>query len=37
LARIEGLAGAIIGRALFDGLIVGHLRGAMQAAESRLP
>ena len=37
LARIEGLAGAIIGRALFDGLIVGHLRDAMQAAESRLP
>ena len=37
LARIKGLAGAIIGRALFDGLIVGHLRDAMQAAESRLP
>lgn len=37
LARIGGLAGAIIGRALFDGLIVGHLRDAMQAAESRLP
>jgi len=36
LARIEGLAGAIIGRALFDGLIVGHLRDAMRAAESRL-
>jgi len=36
LARIEGLAGAIIGRALFDGLIVGHLREAMRAAESRL-
>jgi len=36
LARIEGLAGAIIGRALFDGLIVGNLREAMRAAESRL-
>jgi phosphoribosylformimino-5-aminoimidazole carboxamide ribotide isomerase len=34
LARIEGLAGAIIGRALFDGLISGHLREAMAAAET---
>jgi phosphoribosylformimino-5-aminoimidazole carboxamide ribotide isomerase len=34
LARIEGLAGAIIGRALFDGLISGHLRKAMAAAET---
>jgi phosphoribosylformimino-5-aminoimidazole carboxamide ribotide isomerase len=36
LARIEGLAGAIIGRALFDGLIPGHLREAMAAAEAGL-
>ena len=32
LARIEGLAGAIIGKALFDGLIQGNLREAMAAA-----
>jgi phosphoribosylformimino-5-aminoimidazole carboxamide ribotide isomerase len=36
LARIEGLSGAIIGRALFDGLIRGNLRGAMQEAESAI-
>lgn len=36
LARIEGLAGAIIGRALFDGLIVGHLRDAIREAGLRL-
>jgi phosphoribosylformimino-5-aminoimidazole carboxamide ribotide isomerase len=29
LAQIEGLSGAIIGKALFDGLIKGHLRAAM--------
>jgi hypothetical protein len=28
------LAGAIIGRALFDGLISGHLREAIAAAET---
>lgn len=32
LDGIPGLAGAIIGRALFDGLITGHLREAMKAA-----
>ena len=29
LAHIEGLSGAIIGKALFDGLIKGHLRAAL--------
>jgi len=33
LERIGGLAGAIIGRALFDGRIEGHLREAMRAAD----
>ena len=33
LDRITGLAGAIIGKALFDGLIRGHLRQAMKAEE----
>ena len=32
LNRIEGLSGAIIGRALFDGLIQGNLREAMAEA-----
>jgi phosphoribosylformimino-5-aminoimidazole carboxamide ribotide isomerase len=32
LDRIPGLAGAIIGKALFDGLITGNLREAMLAA-----
>ena len=32
LARIEGLSGAIIGKALFDGLIQGNLREAMARA-----
>lgn len=32
LDRIPNLAGTIIGKALFDGLITGHLREAMQAA-----
>lgn len=32
LEQIPGLAGAIIGKALFDGLITGHLREAMQSA-----
>lgn len=32
LNRIEGLSGAIIGRALFDGLIQGNLRDAMAGA-----
>lgn len=32
LEQIGGLAGAIIGRALFDGRIPGHLREAMRAA-----
>ena len=32
LEHIGGLAGAIIGRALFDGRIEGHLREAMRAA-----
>lgn len=32
LEAIDGLAGAIIGRALFDGLIEGHLRKAMAGA-----
>ncbi len=33
LEQIGGLAGAIIGRALFDGRIQGHLREAMRAAD----
>jgi phosphoribosylformimino-5-aminoimidazole carboxamide ribotide isomerase len=33
LEKIGGLAGAIIGRALFDGRIAGHLREAMRAAD----
>ena len=33
LAQIEGLSGAIIGKALFDGLIKGHLRAAMAQAD----
>jgi phosphoribosylformimino-5-aminoimidazole carboxamide ribotide isomerase len=32
LARFEGVAGAIIGKALFDGLIQGNLREAMAQA-----
>jgi phosphoribosylformimino-5-aminoimidazole carboxamide ribotide isomerase len=32
LERIPGLSGAIIGKALFDGLILGHLREAMKSA-----
>jgi len=32
LENIPGLAGAIIGKALFDGLITGHLREAMRSA-----
>ena len=32
LARIEGLSGAIVGKALFDGLIQGNLREACWAA-----
>lgn len=32
LSRIEGVAGAIIGKALFDGRIAGHLREAMAHA-----
>ncbi len=32
LEGIPGLAGAIIGKALFDGLITGHLREAMRSA-----
>lgn len=32
LAKIEGLSGAIIGKALFDGLIQGNLRHAMAGA-----
>jgi phosphoribosylformimino-5-aminoimidazole carboxamide ribotide isomerase len=34
LAKIEGLSGAIIGKALFDGLIQGHLREAMARVEA---
>ena len=34
LERIPGLSGAIIGRALFDGLITGALRSAMNRAAS---
>ena len=33
LEQIGGLAGAIIGRALFDGRIQGHLREAMRVAD----
>ncbi len=36
LNRIPRLAGAIIGRALFDGLIQGNLREAMRQAEKEL-
>ncbi len=36
LDDIKGLSGAIIGRALFDGLIRGNLREAMQEAGSTL-
>ncbi|MGA1539258.1 MAG: 1-(5-phosphoribosyl)-5-[(5-phosphoribosylamino)methylideneamino]imidazole-4-carboxamide isomerase [Chthoniobacterales bacterium] len=36
LDEIKGLSGAIIGRALFDGLIRGNLREAMQEAGSTL-
>lgn len=36
LDKIKGLSGAIIGRALFDGLIRGNLREAMQEAGSTL-
>lgn len=32
LAKIEGLAGAIVGKALFDGLIAGNLREACRKA-----
>lgn len=32
LARIEGLAGAIVGKALFDGRIQGNLKTALRAA-----
>ena len=32
LAKIEGLAGAIVGKALFDGLISGNLREACRTA-----
>lgn len=35
LEQIGGLAGAIIGRALFDGRITGHLREAMRVAHDR--
>jgi phosphoribosylformimino-5-aminoimidazole carboxamide ribonucleotide (ProFAR) isomerase len=34
LAGVEGLSGAIVGKALFDGLIQGHLREAMAAADA---
>ena len=34
LAGVEGLSGAIIGKALFDGLIQGNLREAMAAADA---
>lgn len=34
LEQIPGLAGAIIGKALFDGLITGHLREAMRSASA---
>lgn len=32
LGRIEGLSGVIIGKALFDGLIKGHLKDAIRGA-----
>lgn len=35
LGRIEGLAGAIVGKALFDGLIKGNLKEAWEAAAQR--
>ena len=34
LAGVEGLSGAIIGKALFDGLIQGNLREAIAAADA---
>ncbi len=34
LAGVEGLSGAIVGKALFDGLIQGNLREAMNAADT---
>lgn len=34
LAKIEGLAGAIVGKALFDGRIQGNLKEAWRAAEA---
>lgn len=34
LAGVEGLSGAIVGKALFDGLIQGNLREAMAAADA---
>lgn len=37
LAAIPGLSGAIIGKALFDGLIRGHLKEAVRAAALRMP
>jgi phosphoribosylformimino-5-aminoimidazole carboxamide ribotide isomerase len=36
LSKIQGLAGAIIGKALFDGRITGPLRQAMVAAQSEV-
>lgn len=35
LGNIEGLAGAIVGKALFDGRITGHLKEAWRAAAAR--
>jgi phosphoribosylformimino-5-aminoimidazole carboxamide ribotide isomerase len=35
LAKVDGLSGAIIGKALFDGLIQGNLREAMARASAR--
>jgi phosphoribosylformimino-5-aminoimidazole carboxamide ribotide isomerase len=37
LQKIAGLHGAIIGRALFDGRIVGNLREAMAAVTTDSP
>jgi len=37
LGRIDGLAGAIIGKALFDGLIPGNLKEAWRAAAEGRP
>lgn len=37
LGRIDGLSGAIIGKALFDGLIRGNLKEAWRAAAERRP